>query len=78
MAVQTDDKKLDGAGLGILWSIIKSIVPTKTSDLTNDDNVVKDASYVHTDENFTSTLKSKLDAIASGAQVNVIETVKVN
>ena len=78
MAVQTNDKKLDGAGLSILWGLIKAIVPTKTSDLTNDDNVVKDASYVHTDNNFTSTLKSKLDAIASGAQVNVIETIKVN
>lgn len=53
-------------------------VPTKTSDLTNDDNVVKDASYVHTDNNFTDTLKSKLDGIASSAQVNVVETVKVN
>ena len=46
-------------------------VPTKTSDLTNDSNFVVDASYVHTDNNFTSTLKSKLDGIASGAEVNV-------
>lgn len=26
MAVQTSDKKLDGAGLGILWGLIKSLV----------------------------------------------------
>ena len=39
---------------------------------------VVDANYVHTDNNFTSTLKDKLDAIASGAEVNVIDTVKVN
>ena len=39
---------------------------------------VVDASYVHTDNNFTSTLKNKLDAIASGAEVNVIDTIKVN
>lgn len=49
----------------------KDDVPTKTSDITNDSNFVSDASYVHTDNNFTSTLKSKLDGIASGAEVNV-------
>lgn len=46
-------------------------VPTKTSELTNNSNFVADASYVHTDNNFTSTLKNKLDGIASGAEVNV-------
>jgi len=34
-------------------------------------NLVQDASYVHTDNNFTTTLKNKLDGIASGAEVNV-------
>jgi hypothetical protein len=34
-------------------------------------NTVIDASYVHTDNNFTSTLKSKLDGIEAGAEVNV-------
>ena len=34
-------------------------------------NLVQDASYVHTDNNFTSTLKEKLDGIASGAEANV-------
>ncbi len=53
-------------------------VPTKTSDLTNDDNTVKDANYVHTDVNFTSAKDTKLAGIAAGAQVNVIDTVKVN
>jgi hypothetical protein len=46
-------------------------VPTKTSELTNNSNFVADASYVHTDNNFTSTLKDKLDGIADGAEVNV-------
>ena len=46
-------------------------IPTKTSDLTNDSGFVSDASYVHTDNNFTTTLKDKLDGIASGAEVNV-------
>jgi len=31
---------------------------------------VNDASYVHTDNNFTTTLKNKLDGIATGAEVN--------
>lgn len=35
------------------------------------DTAVQDSSYVHTDNNFTSTLKSKLDSIAAGAEVNV-------
>lgn len=35
------------------------------------DNIVTDANYVHTDNNFTTTLKDKLDRIASGAEVNV-------
>lgn len=46
-------------------------VPTKTSDITNDSNFAVDANYVHTDNNFTTTLKNKLDGIAEGAEVNV-------
>lgn len=46
-------------------------VPTKTSDLTNDSNFVSDANYVHTDNNFTTALKNKLDGIAAGAEANV-------
>lgn len=34
-------------------------------------NTVVDASYVHTDNNYTTTEKSKLSGIASGAEVNV-------
>lgn len=53
-------------------------MPTKISDLTNDDNTVKDASYVHTDNNFTAMEKNKLEGIESEAEVNIIETIKVN
>lgn len=49
----------------------KPAIPTKTSDLTNDSNFVSDANYVHTDNNFTTTLKNKLNGIAAGAEVNV-------
>lgn len=55
------------------------------TDTTADDyiknkpqNLVQDASYVHTDNNYTDAEKTKLSGIATGAQVNVIETVKVN
>lgn len=46
-------------------------VPTKTSDLSNDSNFPSDASYVHTDNNFTTALKNKLEGIELGAEVNV-------
>lgn len=49
----------------------KPSIPTKTSDLTNDSDFVSDANYVHTDNNFTTALKSKLTGIAAGAEVNV-------
>lgn len=41
-------------------------------------NLVQDANYVHTDNNYTNAEKTKLASIESGAQVNVIEKVKVN
>ena len=46
-------------------------IPTKTSDLTNDSDFVSDANYVHTDNNFTTALKDKLNGVATGAEVNV-------
>lgn len=49
----------------------KPTIPTETSQLTNDSNFVSDANYVHTDNNFNTTLKNKLNGIASGAEVNV-------
>lgn len=42
----------------------------RVSDLENSDFVI-DANYVHTDNNFTDTLKNKLDGIAENAEVNV-------
>jgi len=43
----------------------KSELPTKTSDLTNDSGFVADASYVHTDNNFTNADKAAIAAIPS-------------
>ncbi len=51
--------------------IVNLTIPTKLTDLTNDGNFVTDANYVHTDNNFTTTLLNKLNGIASGAEVNV-------
>ena len=48
-----------------------TVIPTETSDLVNDSNFVSDASYVHTDNNFTTAEKNKLAGIESGAEVNV-------
>lgn len=62
-------------------------VPTKTSDLTNDDNTVKDASYVHTDNNYTTAEKNKLAGLSNYddteiknqiAQAGKIDTITVN
>lgn len=53
-------------------------VPTATSDLTNDSNFAVDANYVHTDNNYTTAEKTKLEGVETGAEANVIETVKVN
>ena len=50
-------------------------VPTATSDLTNDSNFAVDASYVHTDNNYTTTEKTKLGGIEAGAEVNVLESI---
>lgn len=58
--------------------VAKADEKTKLSDFTNDANYVTDASYVHTDNNYTTDEKTKLSGIATGAQVNVIESVKVN
>lgn len=41
----------------------KSEIPTKISQLNNDDYTVKDASYVHTDNNYTNEDKSKLSTL---------------
>jgi len=53
-------------------------IPTAISDLTNDNNTVTDASYVHTDNNFTNALLTKLNGIADTAEVNAIDKIKVN
>lgn len=62
--------KVNGTAQTITSKAVDITVPTKLSDLTNDNNFVTDANYVHTDNNYTSTEKTKLNGIASGAEVN--------
>lgn len=40
--------------------VTETAIPTKISQLENDDNTVKDADYVHTDNNYTDEDKTKL------------------
>lgn len=40
-----------------------------------DNTIVKDADYVHTDNNYTSAEKTKLAGIEAGAQVNTVDSV---
>ena len=70
--------KVNGTARTVTSKAVSITVPTKTSELTNDSNLVVDAAYVHTDSNYTSSEKTKLSGIDTGAQVNKIESVKVN
>ena len=56
----------------------KPTIPSKTSDLTNDSHFPSDSSYVHTDNNFTNELKSKLDGIAANANKTEVDSAMSN
>ena len=58
-------KYLDDNGLLYVWNKIKA-------------TFVADASYVHTDNNYTTADKTKLTGIETGAEVNAIETIQKN
>lgn len=49
--------------------VVKSDLPTDT---------VYDSNYVHTDNNFTTAMKDKLDSVAEGAEPNIIDIVQKN
>lgn len=61
----------DSQSLTVLLSDLRSdivaLIPTKTSQLTNDSNFVSDQNYVHTDNNYTTAEKNKLSGIAANA-----------
>ena len=48
------------AGLNQSIANVQQAVPTKLSQLQNDDHAVKDADYVHTDNNYSDEEKTKI------------------
>lgn len=60
----------NGVALTVTDKTVNVTVPTTTSELTNNSDFVSDSAYVHTDNNFTTTLKDKLDGIEAGATVD--------
>lgn len=70
-ALSSGTKVADYSIDGVSDALYAPTQPTKTSDLTNDSNYVSDASYVHTDNNYTTAEQTKLADIESGAQANV-------
>ena len=58
-------KFLDDNGLLYFWTTLKN-------------TFVQDVNYVHTDNNFTNSLKTKLEGIEAGAEVNDIAVIEVN
>ena len=78
------DTLTPGTGISITNNVISSTVdPQVQADWAQSDstavdyiknkpqNLVQDANYVHTDNNFTNAEKNKLDNIQAGAEVNV-------
>lgn len=57
-----DSQTLSGIIAGLNQSIanVQTAIPTKTSQLQNDDHTVKDADYVHTDNNYSYEEKTKV------------------
>ena len=70
--------KVNGTTQAIDSKVVDISVPTALSDLTNDADYVTDASYVHTDNNYTTAEKTKLSGVETGAEVNTINSIKVN
>lgn len=68
---------IDAADVGALPD--DTVIPEKTSDLTNDSNFVVDSSYVHTDNNYDSTSKSIVDGVtaALAAKANTADLAAV-
>lgn len=78
--------RLNGIDEAILAIPVKSVATGDVLKLSGDGKlsvdmsnfVTKDGNKVLSDENYSAAEKSKLEGIATGAQVNVIETIQVN
>jgi len=49
-------------------------IPTKLSEMDNDDNYVQDEDYQHTDNNYDDTDKGKVDALGTASTYDVAES----
>lgn len=79
------DTRMDGIDQTIANLKVKDVDTTGVLSLTEgvvgidlSNYVTKDGNKVLSDENYSTAEKSKLEGIAAGAQVNLIETIKVN
>lgn len=66
--------KVNNTAQTVTGKAVNITVPTSLSDLTNDANYVTDASYVHTDNNLTDTLLTKLNGIEAGATKTTVDS----
>lgn len=73
-----DSISVNGTEQTITDKAVDITVPTALSELTNDGNYVVDASYVHTDNNYTTAEQTKLAGIEDSAEVNIIESISLN
>lgn len=71
LAGVADTESLAGM-LADMRTEITALIPTKLSQLVNDNNTVQDANYIHTDNNFTTGEKGKLSGIAANANNYVL------
>ena len=69
---------------GMSYDVYAPTPPANTSDLTNDSNFVADSSYVHTDNNYTTTEKNKLADLnqveanpSSGTSAGNLNSIKI-
>ena len=58
----------------VYYQAILAKIPTKMSQLSNDGSFVTDASYVHTDNNYTLSEKEKLAGVEAGANKTTVTT----
>lgn len=68
----TDTNNL-AAMLSQMRTEIVALIPARLTQLANDGNFVRDAAYVHTDNNFTAACKTRLDSIETGANRTVVD-----
>lgn len=73
-SVQSDWEETDTRSLAYI--LHKPQIPTNTSDLSNDSDFISDSDYVHTDNNFTNSLKAKLNSLENYDDTDVWGTLQ--